>query len=489
MKIQYKYILFAIFFSITSLSVKSQNHDYIWWYEYNKRVLVNFNYSPPKITADNRKNESSTYTGILSDSAGQSILYYTNGLSVYSSDRQIMQYGDSINFGPMWLWSRSSSIQSYNGVISPFFLPRPGYPNHYVLLHIKNEIVDIYDDGDPEIIIDPLYYTIIDGNANNGLGKVISKNQVLATGDLIWVNACKHGNGRDWWVVTAQLNSPDLLLYLLDPNGWSGPFVHEGSIPFPRTEVTSQSVFSPDGRYYVRNDGRNGLRIYDFDRCDGTFSNMRYLEFDSLNTSFITWSTAFSPDSRYLNISKLSMVWQIDMKADSLAMDTVMRWPWVSCAPQYNDLNGRIAMMQLAPDGKIYASASQGTALCYSVIHQPNLAGQSIDGHYSGQPLEYFNNGTLQHFPNYRLGELEGSPCDTLNGQRSGDGFVKSYPYPKVEPPNGYRVIKTYHPGQRSIQRQGSMPPDEQSTPSDIIFERMRQGARLPPSQVMKPKQ
>lgn len=57
-------------------------------------------------------------------------------------------------------------------------------------------------------------------------------------------------------------------------------------------------------------------------------------------------------------------------------------------------------------------------------------------------------------YPNYRLGEWEGSPCDTLNGQRPGDGFTH-LPY---EPPaeaqrkEGYTLLppigKPLPPGQ-----------------------------------------
>jgi hypothetical protein len=38
--------------------------------------------------------------------------------------------------------------------------------------------------------------------------------------------------------------------------------------------------------------------------------------------------------------------------------------------------------------------------------------------------LPCWNNLTITQFPNYRLGEWNNSPCDTLNGQKPGDGFT-----------------------------------------------------------------
>jgi hypothetical protein len=460
-------IIYLVLLFIPQL-VFCQNHDYIWWFEYQKRMLLNFNFNPPTVAVDNSNIDVSSYSTMITDSSGSDILFFSNGISIRNSLRQIMENGDSINFGALWL---NNTVQ-YWSVLNPIALPYPGKQNHYLLIHTRSE-----SSPTPSLsyfIASPIYYTEIDMKANNGLGKVVAKNQILLEGDVIWSAACKHGNGRDWWLVTAQKNNPDLLAYLLTPEGWQTPVVYHGSIDFPKFEWLCHSSFSPDGRYFIRNDGRNGARIYDFDRCDGTFSNMRYFEYDSLNPDFITWSAAFSEDSRYLFLSKLSMVWQVDMQADSLVMDTVMRWSWKECRPD-DSYRSRIAMMQLAPDGKIYASASQGLAYCLTVIHQPTLPGIACDGDYGGYPLPFWNDGTLAHYPNYRLGELEGSPCDTLNGQRPGDGFVKSYPYEKQNPPNGYRIFRTYDPNRPPEQRRQAADPEEAMTPQEYNWRRLQQ--------------
>ena len=54
-----------------------------------------------------------------------------------------------------------------------------------------------------------LYYAIIDMNQNGGLGKVISKKNLLYKGTFGGgrITACRHANGRDWWLVHQRFSN------------------------------------------------------------------------------------------------------------------------------------------------------------------------------------------------------------------------------------------------------------------------------------------
>jgi PKD repeat protein len=71
--------------------------------------------------------------------------------------------------------------------------------------------------------------------------------------------------------------------------------------------------------------------------------------------------------------------------------------------------------MGLAPDGKIYVSSASGSNRLLSRIESPNLQGVdcNVNQHGIALPTSYIR--TMPNFPNYRLGPLDGSPCDTLN--------------------------------------------------------------------------
>jgi hypothetical protein len=70
--------------------------------------------------------------------------------------------------------------------------------------------------------------------------------------------------------------------------------------------------------------------------------------------------------------------------------------------------------MQQAPNGKIYVSCFNGGAYAIHVINQPDSLGLACDFQFLGQPVISANSANLPYFPNFRLGALSGSPCDTL---------------------------------------------------------------------------
>ena len=72
----------------------------------------------------------------------------------------------------------------------------PSNPQRYFLFHLE---MAAQNQG--------LYYSIVDLSYNNGLGKVISKNNKLLSGNMAdGVSAVKHGNGRDWWIIARKSN-------------------------------------------------------------------------------------------------------------------------------------------------------------------------------------------------------------------------------------------------------------------------------------------
>jgi PKD domain/Secretion system C-terminal sorting domain len=151
------------------------------------------------------------------------------------------------------------------------------------------------------------------------------------------------------------------------------------------------------------------LYLYDFDRCDGTLSNLRYFaDIDSMQG--LVGGCAFSPNGRYLYYSFYEYVYQLDLEAsdiwasrhlvaehDGFAIDGFHTW---------------FMHMQTGPDGRIYIFTPNTTEAMH-VINRPNLPWDSckLVQHELIFPVPYAN---YQNFPNFRLGALDGSACDTL---------------------------------------------------------------------------
>ena len=71
------------------------------------------------------------------------------------------------------------------------------------------------------------------------------------------------------------------------------------------------------------------------------------------------------------------------------------------------------ATAQLAPDGKIYICTAFSTPLLH-VIEYPNRKGVACQVHQRAIHLPNYNDYSIPNFPNFRLGPVDGSACDTL---------------------------------------------------------------------------
>jgi hypothetical protein len=243
---------------------------------------------------------------------------------------------------------------------------------------------------------------------NSGKGKVVEKNQVLWDAVVLGeLSACRHANGRDWWVMAQDDTLNAYYRALLGPEGFTQiDTQHIGYQPpwFQNRDGGGQNVFTPDGSKYIDFDAWNGIRIFDFDRCSGLLSNPYLIEFDQ-NWSFGA-GAAVSPNSKFLYVSSSSWIIQYDLTAPdiSASADTVVIW--TAPYPKFSRMN-------LMMDGKIYIMPFSWTHYGHYISY-PNRKGKDCEVVLGGLYFPNENFATMPHFPNYRLGPLEGSTCDTL---------------------------------------------------------------------------
>lgn len=337
------------------------------------------------------------------------LLFYTNGIHIRDRNHQVMAGWDTLNpglFADIWF---DGGYRLPQGAL---ILPRPGSDSLYYIFHSS---YGIYEQLPRPLQGDHLYYTLIDMSGNNGLGEIIDLNHELVDDFLAYgnINACRHANGRDWWILMPQSDSSDYYIFLLDPSG-----VHDmgtvGGGPHAFTIGLGQGVFSPDGSKYALYSlfelfVGNYLYVYNFDRCSGVLEEIAY---DNIIDTAYCGGAAISPNSRYLYLPSHRYLYQYDLEAADIAgsKTTVAVWDG------FMDL-GLLAttfyLAQLAPNGKIYISSNTGVRYLH-VIEQPDSAGLACNVAQHGLQLPHFNAYTMPHFPNFRLGALENSPCDTL---------------------------------------------------------------------------
>ena len=410
---------FLIFFSIALLfapniigqTINDDNRDNIWLFGYDSFTqpgfggfVLDFNSNIPEVYYEPKEMEFNQTSATICDTDGN-LLFYTNGIYIANAAHQMMVNGDSLSPGP-GTFSYPSGLPISQGLI---ILPIPENEKKYILIH---GLLDIPPGLGP--IYSHLYYSIIDMELDNGLGAVTEKNVEIMEGQLHRgkITATRHGNGRDWWVVIPEHDTNRYFRMLLTPDGLEGPYLQ--TIGSPNMSGIGQSIFTPNGYKYIRYENANinegtYLNFYDFDRCTGLLSNQ--LQLNQIDTS---WGNglAVSPNSRYAYFSAFRYVYQFDLWADDIiaSKDTIAVYdgfvsPWPFSSTFY--------LAQLGPDGKIYINTRDATTVMH-VIHDPDKKGEACNLEQHGIQFPAYNSFTIPNSPNFRLGPLDGSPCDTL---------------------------------------------------------------------------
>jgi hypothetical protein len=174
-----------------------------------------------------------------------------------------------------------------------------------------------------------------------------------------------------------------------------------------------QVKFSPDGNWFAYF-SFGTLEILNFDRCTGQFFN-HYVDSNLAHYNAHV-GCEFSPFSDMLYVSNVDFVYQYTLNPPNIIASKQIVASYDGFYDPYSPiLQTRICQPQLAPDGKIYITTGNSTRY-FHTIHYPYFPGVacSLVQHDLVVPAFYYN--TIPNHPNYFLGALAGSPCDTLTG-------------------------------------------------------------------------
>lgn len=428
-------LLVCLIFSLCLTPVKSysQKYDNTWIMGYYYSMFTNvagldfYFGNPISVGFATPFNYISSGGSCISDVNGD-LLFYTNGCQIANFNNQILPNSGLFNYYD----PQNSNIicDQWQYVIS---VPFPAHSNEFILLHHNFEYTPPYGTKS-------LNYSLVDMNANGGTGSMNSKNINIFSDTIIdgFMPVVKHANGRDWWVVTHRRNTNVFHSTLVTPtfpfqttNYATGPIV-------PRFNIgEGQAEFSPDGSMlaFVHN-AFNSFYLFDFDRCTGQISFR-----DSVNitpsgpSEWPLWGCAFSPNSQYLYVNTQERILQYDLLAPSLSASGKLIG--------VDDGSGYpLFRPKIGPDGRIYI-ISWGSETNLSVINYPDLPDTLCDFQQHSLPLTSYHGTSIPDFPNYRLGPLPGSSCDSLTslGQLTGD-FDKVF---EVSPnPNNGTFVVSY---------------------------------------------
>lgn len=368
MKTVFRFFLLALLPCISFAQDYKRTYN---WYFGSKAGLSfsDFNFS----VSTNGAMDSEQGTSTISDTNG-TLLFYTNGETVWNKNHQIMQNGTG-------LLGNQSSTQS------SVIVPLPGNDSLYYIFSAEGGYIF------------GLQASLVNINAQGGLGEVTLKNIPLIAPICEALVATRHQNGRDVWVVTKSYPGNLYYAYLVTENGIiTCPVVTAIGVNYTSTStlgVQATLKFSADGTKLASGlhyDNNPAIELFDFDKATGKLSN--WINIPATKNPSITnisYDIEFSLSKRYLYYSnwfnylcRYDLSWAI---GDSIAShrDTLYKPPggnWLLERPRGIQLTPNNKIL-VAVDDSLYISSIEtpDSANCGYITHSINLGGKrSLNG-------------------------------------------------------------------------------------------------------------
>ncbi|MBU3675669.1 MAG: hypothetical protein FGM54_00585, partial [Chitinophagaceae bacterium] len=362
----------------------------------------------------------------ICDSSG-AFQFSTDGCDIITREHKIMEGG--YKMVPEGYYKRYNGY----GIISQSTIILPLQGKKYMVLFATTSDAQMEAwyraTNNDSAFFDLLLYGIVDMEANGGKGKVESRHVITDKGYMGLTNmmACRHANGRDWWLLKRVHYHNSFYTYLVTSEA---QVIDYGIQWFPLIakgydwDLDGQCMFSADGSKFASVVGHRGtVNLFDFDRCTGQLSNQQIIHVpersvhtpqDTADWEFMTTvAICFSPNGRFLYVGNKFNIQQYDLW-DS---DSANAWYHVAKLDTTWDAFQAYSNIYPAPNGKLYVGNWHGLSKQMSRIDNPNAKGAACG---FCPRCERFNTAwggasSPPVMPNYRLGVLPGSPCDTLH--------------------------------------------------------------------------
>lgn len=362
------FLLSSLYTLLCCSTLFAQGENNIW--AFGVHAGIDFNSGKPEFFIS--KSKTSEGCASVCDKSGQ-LLFYCDGQNVWNKNHTVMPNGGDIlgnNPNPSFNGSATQGV-----TIVPFIYNDGKY---YIFT------VDCQEAINPPISPGYLRYSIVDMNANDGMGDVTLKNIVIDSGmgEKLTVTV---GNNCFFWLLSHAYGSDEFKAYKINTNAeisvaassFVSSFSKDSIERYKRSYMSGEMKVSPDGKLIAITNNEpktcKGVELYHFDYITGKITEPVFIHPD--DSSFL-YGIEFSPDGRFLYIGagdggriKDRPMWQYDV---SLLPDVQ-----ATKASRTNVGLSKWGGMRVGPDNKIYVSSFNNKIL--HTINNPNAKGDSCD--------------------------------------------------------------------------------------------------------------
>ena len=182
-------IFIIVILTLYCFFAEGQNERKKWYF--GSYAALDFMSNPPS-SLSNSAMWSGEGCASVAD-AGGSLLFYTDGRTIWNQTHQPMANGTNLN-------GHNSTTQS------SLIVKKPGSTNKYFVFTLDQLGSD-------------LYYSEVDMLLANGMGSVTAKNVLLVQTQTERLAGTIHCNGTDVWVLSHSYGNSDFNAFLVTNNG------------------------------------------------------------------------------------------------------------------------------------------------------------------------------------------------------------------------------------------------------------------------------
>jgi gliding motility-associated-like protein len=337
-------IALVIFFSFSEIaSAQKQNNE---WRFGNRGI--SFNTNPPSQILVAALNTTEGSASVADKNTG-ALLFYTDGVTVWNAQNQVMLNGTGLLGGsPALLSSTTAAV----------IIPKPGSGNLYYIITV--------DEGASGSGTGGISYSVVDMSLEGGLGAVVlgEKNVFLFQTNSEKLEVVPAANGTDLWIVTQ--NGSDFVSFRVTTSGIQTTPVQStvsGNLPNSagHLKVNRQYNVMAMGSFFEAK-----LLLFNFNNATGEVSNRFAIPLNSTISAYspLIYGVEFSPSGKFVYISNINSVFQYDISLGTQAA--------IEASAFLVDIGGQPASIQMGPDRKLYINNG-----ALNVINCPDKPGNS----------------------------------------------------------------------------------------------------------------
>ncbi len=367
------------------------------------------------------------------------ILLLSDGYNIYDSTGTFFDGGDTLI--PKDFYIDQDGFSSFSQ--TSIFLPMDSGMYYFVTPTASDTRFADCNSTGINCYMDLLLYNVIDMKAKNGSGKVVKRMiPILENGNLrvTQMMACRHGNGKDWWLLKNEGDSANVHTFLFTQDSVYDKGVQIFNEPvWGSWDIYGQSTFNLVGNQFVTTSSSYNNTGYvflaDFDRCYGTLSNPKTIEVPLGNQHNPNnpaqeerkpTGIAFSPNGQFLYVASKYNIYQYDLNDNTWFHVAGLDTTW----NQFEEYNS----IYLAPNNKLYIGNWHVISKQMSVIDNPDIKGAGCN--FCPRCLRFDSlsgivwASTPPCMPNYGLGARVCYPEGLLNPPKEDLNALEVFPNP-----------------------------------------------------------